>query len=186
MVEEYLDVLTDTGAKTGQTKSRKLVHQDGDWHQTVHIWIINSRGDILLQRRALEKESHPGQLDISCAGHISAGDSALDSALRELHEELGLELAESDLEHIGAVKSARTDEPKYLNNEFTEIYLVRRDFDPAILKLQPEEVSECFFLPYREFKAMVTRRDPDLVAHPDEEALLFQKLDPEFDNRKQG
>ena len=46
--------------------------------------------DLLLQKRSKEKDSFPGCYDISSAGHISAGDEPLETALRELEEELGI------------------------------------------------------------------------------------------------
>ena len=50
MNKEYFDILDENGNKTGKTKLRSEVHRDGDWHKAVHIWIINNKGDILLQR----------------------------------------------------------------------------------------------------------------------------------------
>lgn len=60
---------------------RNLVHQDGDYHRAVHVWIYaESTGELLLQKRSDNKDSWPGQWDISSAGHISAGDTSLDTA----------------------------------------------------------------------------------------------------------
>lgn len=41
-MEEYFDALDENGNLTGVKKLRKEVHRDGDWHRTVHIWIINN------------------------------------------------------------------------------------------------------------------------------------------------
>ncbi|KAK8965752.1 Nudix hydrolase 3 [Platanthera guangdongensis] len=61
--------------------SRRLVHRDGDYHRSVHVWIYSeSTQELLLQRRADCKDSWPGLWDISSAGHISAGDSSLITA----------------------------------------------------------------------------------------------------------
>ncbi|KAL0447650.1 UNVERIFIED_CONTAM: Nudix hydrolase 3 [Sesamum latifolium] len=79
--EEYFDVLTKTGEKTGITKPRRDVHRDGDYHRAVHVWLfVESTQEVLLQRRSDCKDSWPGFWDISSAGHISAGDSSLVSA----------------------------------------------------------------------------------------------------------
>ena len=50
-MEEYFDILDENGKKTGKTKLRKEVHKDGDWHKAVHVWIINDKNEILLQRK---------------------------------------------------------------------------------------------------------------------------------------
>lgn len=53
--EEYFDVLDEFGAQTGRTKLRKEVHRDGDWHASVHIWIIHATtGKVEKRRRTLK------------------------------------------------------------------------------------------------------------------------------------
>ena len=80
MAKEYFDLLDENGNKTGKIKLRNEVHRDGDWHKAVHIWIINENGDVLLQRRCATKDSNPNMLDISSAGHLSAGDNSVSGA----------------------------------------------------------------------------------------------------------
>ena len=70
---ENLDVLDNQGNKTGEIKSRDEVHKKGLWHRTVHIWIINSNNDILMQLRSPEKKSNPNKWTTSASGHLSAG-----------------------------------------------------------------------------------------------------------------
>ena len=101
---EYFDVLTPDGGRTGQVKERSAVHRDGDWHGTAHIWLVrrqNGRLQVLLQKRSRKKETFPGCFDTSCAGHLSAGDSFEEGALRELSEELGIRAQASDLFSVG-------------------------------------------------------------------------------------
>lgn len=79
---------------TGKVKERGRVHIDGDWHRSVQVWIVQSdtKSDtvkVLLQRRSPYKDTHPNLLDVSCAGHVNAGDDILDTTIRELEEELG-------------------------------------------------------------------------------------------------
>ena len=60
---EYFDLLSPTGEPLGITKERNAVLRDGDWHPSVHIFVI--QGDrVLLQRRKWDKESFPGKLDL--------------------------------------------------------------------------------------------------------------------------
>lgn len=79
---------------TGKVKVRSKVHSDGDWHRSIHVWIYQSdlADDdvrVLLQRRSSYKDTHPNLLDVSCAGHVNAGDSVEETAMREMDEELG-------------------------------------------------------------------------------------------------
>lgn len=91
---ELLDIINNDGTLSGQTQERELIHQDGDLHRMSHVWIARknqkSGMDLLLQKRSKNKDSHPSCYDISSAGHILAGSDYMESAIRELKEELKL------------------------------------------------------------------------------------------------
>ena len=176
MNEEYFDVLDENGNKTGITKSRNAVHRDGDWHKSVHVWIIRG-GEILLQRRAPQKDSYPNMLDISCAGHLDAGEDAVTGAMRELKEELGLDSNPSDFELIGQVTQNARPRPDFINNEFNDIFILRTDKGPDDMTFQEEEVAEVFYVPFVKLKEMVENNDPELVRHEAEFKILFGYLD---------
>lgn len=125
MSKEYFDILDENGNKTGKIKSRSEVHRDGDWHKGVHIWIINDKGDILLQRRCATKDSNPNMLDISCAGHLTAGDESLSGAMRELKEELNLYVTPEELQFIKTLKRNSKYTSTFINNEFDDLYILR-------------------------------------------------------------
>ena len=168
---EMIDVLTPDGELTGVRKPKPHVHRDGDWHRAVHVWIVTHDGRILLQKRSHRKENNPGMWDVSAAGHVSAGESVIDSALREVFEELGLPIDASELQHIGSVaESTVLNEGTYFDNEFHEIFLVRRDVDVSALRLQPEEVDDAVLVRPQELANYV------LVPHGAEYELLLSSL----------
>ena len=181
MKKEFFDVLDENGNKTSKTKLRSEVHRDGDWHKAVHIWIINNNGDVLLQRRCATKDSNPNMLDISSAGHLSAGDDSLTGAIRELKEELNLDVNKEDLKLIKTLKRSSKYIETFINNEFDDLYILRTDKKLEDMKYQEEEISEIMFVPYKEFKKMVQNRQPDLLRHDDEFEILFNLFDNEFD-----
>ena len=113
---EYLDIYDGNGAPLGIKKTKKEAHAEGLWHKAVHIWIINSKGEVLLQKRSPLVDNHPDKWDVSAAGHISAGEDERTSALREVGEEIGLDLSSADLIHIGTV-TQQSSRPGYINNE---------------------------------------------------------------------
>eukprot|EP00747_Dinoflagellata_sp_TGD_P182511 gnl/TRDRNA2_/TRDRNA2_36788_c0_seq1.p1 gnl/TRDRNA2_/TRDRNA2_36788_c0~~gnl/TRDRNA2_/TRDRNA2_36788_c0_seq1.p1 ORF type:complete len:189 (-),score=34.22 gnl/TRDRNA2_/TRDRNA2_36788_c0_seq1:17-583(-) len=96
---------------TGERKARSEVHRDGDWHRSIHVWVVvpgtagadTQEVELLMQKRAQTKDTHPGLWDVSVAGHIDAGDEPLATAVREAEEELGLRVAPEQLEHIFTV-----------------------------------------------------------------------------------
>ncbi|KAL0010940.1 hypothetical protein SO802_006048 [Lithocarpus litseifolius] len=180
MAEEHLDVLTKSGHKTGISKPRHArpfsisffggdVHRDGDYHRAVHMWIFaENTQQLLLQRRADCKDSWPGLWDISSAGHISAGDSSLVTARRELQEELGIVLPKDAFEMIFIfLQECVINDGKYINNEFNDVYLVTT-LDPIPLEaftLQESEVSAVKYISYEEYRRLLAKEDPDYVPY---------------------
>ncbi len=181
MSKEYFDVLDENGNKTGKIKLRNEVHRDGDWHKAVHIWIINDKGDILLQRRCPTKDSNPNMLDISSAGHLTAGDDSLSGAIRELKEELNIDIEPNELQFIKTIKRSSKYTSTFINNEFDDLYILRTTKSIDDMKYQEEEISEIFYVPYKEFKSMVNNIQPDLLRHDEEFEILFNLFDKEFD-----
>ncbi|MBK5258231.1 MAG: NUDIX domain-containing protein [Thermoanaerobaculia bacterium] len=169
---ESIDVLTSDGVLTGIHKPKPDIHRDGDWHLSVHVWIVVPDGRLLIQKRSLAKDNNPGLWDVSVAGHVSAGEGSIDSALREVEEEIGLILVASDLRLIGRVReSSVLHGGSYIDNEFHDVFLVRRAIDLSALVLQPEEVDEVALV---SVKGLRTRKD--LVTHPAGYELLFKTL----------
>jgi isopentenyldiphosphate isomerase len=102
-VDELLDVLDADGRMVGRTTDRAVVHRDGLWHQTFHCWVVMNKTHVVMQLRSMHKSSFPGVFDISSAGHLAAGESAADG-VRELAEELGVDVPFGDLVSVGTVK----------------------------------------------------------------------------------
>nr|GME00100.1 Nudix hydrolase 3 [Ipomoea batatas] len=166
---EYLDVLTKTGEKTGISKPRGDVHRDGDYHRAVNVWIyVESTQELLLQCRADCKDSWPGRWDASSAGHISAGDSSLVSAARELQEELGITLPKDAFELIFFfLQECVINDGTFINNEYNDVYLVTI-IDPIPLDaftLQESEVSAVKYIPYHEYRSLLAKEDPNYVPY---------------------
>ena len=83
---------------------RSHAHAEGICHRTAHVWVVrmvDGKYQVLLQKRAEDKESFPGCFDTSSAGHIQAGDEPLESAMRELQEELGIHASPEQLNYAG-------------------------------------------------------------------------------------
>ncbi|MFC1505151.1 NUDIX domain-containing protein [Thermodesulfobacteriota bacterium] len=163
---ELIDILTSDGATTGVTKARSQVHVDGDWHRTVHVWVMNSQQELLLQKRAAAKESHPGLWDVSCAGHVPAGDDSRHAAVRELREELGLAVKPDALRYLYRFPSFFVfNKGTFIDREMVDVYLLVRNVKPHDIRLQAEEVEAVTLVSVKTFQARVERSDPSLVPH---------------------
>ena len=147
--DEMFDVIDTAGAPTGITKRRADVHRDGDWHRAIHVWIHgrDESGDfLLLQRRGHEKDSWPGMLDATAAGHLSAGETPED-AFREIEEELGITPNLDQLRPVGTRVIADEEPPHRLDREHEEIYLLRNDEPLSAYHPDPIEVNALVRVP---------------------------------------
>ena len=166
---EQIDIVCEDGQPTGLRASRAEVHRKGLWHRTVHIWIYNEKYGVLLQKRSQNKESHPGLWDISCAGHISAGESSVDAAIKELNEELGVRARADDLKFLFSEKSFFVQQKgRYIDREIHDTYLFRKVIPVDLLRIQTCEIECVKYIPFNEFELSVTQNSLNMVQHTSE------------------
>ena len=139
--DELLAVLDERGVKTG-VKTRAQVHRDHDWHWLVFVWAAHldaaGQARTLLQIRARSDDPFQGNLDAPAGGHLNAAETLLQGALREFHEEVGVELQESDLVHLDECPLANhTGKCRRVIQHF---YLCYRPIDLRAVRFN-EEVS---------------------------------------------
>ena len=169
---EYIDIVYENDNPIGEIKEKQQAHEDGNFHRTAHVWIINDNNELLLQKRSASKKSHPNCWDISGAGHIRAEETVTEGAIRELKEELGVEATEKDLDYIATIKS--TKNPK--NMEFGYVYLLRCNKKIADYIFEDEEVSEVKYVYYEELEKMVENKAEGLLLHDEEFKKLFEYI----------
>ena len=86
--EEQLDVVNESG-ETIDTLPRSEIHGNPALlHMVVHVLVFNSKGELLLQKRSMDKDVAPGRWDTSVGGHVNSGEAVTDAVLRETEEEL--------------------------------------------------------------------------------------------------
>lgn len=129
---EKWELLDADGHPTGKIITRGEPLLAGQYHLVEHIWIVDSKGRILLQRRADHLRLMAGMW-AATGGSAIAGEDSESAARRELFEELGIRTAAGELVYGGRMRR---------RNSFTDIWLLYRDIDPATLRLQQEEVAE--------------------------------------------
>lgn len=145
-MEEYVDVLDEDGFLTGRTILKSIAHRDGVWHPCVHIWIYNDKGEILMQKRAMTKAVYPGVWDISAAGHVAAGETMEEAALREIKEELGKDEEAINLKEIFIYKASHNTPEGLKIREFYYIFLLRCNDPIESFTKQDEEVDDLKFI----------------------------------------
>ena len=138
---EKIYVLNENGT-IHNLQDRQYVHANGILHAGVQCWVMNSAGEILIQRRAPTKDDDPGKWDVSFGGHCSAiansADIMLDNAVKEGKEELGLTVNPADLIKLGEV---RYNSHENRNREILGVFLLRVA-DGQTFAFEDGEVSE--------------------------------------------
>lgn len=184
---ELFDICSADGSPTGRVKERSMVHRDGDFHRTVHMWIIRRRKeggfDVLLQKRSKNKDAYPGCYDISSAGHVRAGDNFETSALRELEEELGIKADAGELKfigvHTGDLRAEFWGRP-FIDREISAVYLYEKPVDEKVLTLQENEVEEVVFMDYEAVLEGMKNNTLKNCIFPKEFAMIKDALLPGF------
>ncbi len=100
MEDELLDLVNDNDEPIGtiwRSEYSTLVDQKLGYIRAVEMVIQNDKGQLWIPKRTAHKRIAPNGLDYSMGGHVSAGETYLDSALREIKEELNLGLTGDDL-----------------------------------------------------------------------------------------
>ena len=179
---EIFDIVDEYGLPTGETVERKTAHREGIRHRTAHVWVIRERAgrfEVLLQKRSMNKDSFPGRLDTSSAGHIPAGSDPVESALRELKEELGLDAAPGELTLIGRF-DIQYELPfhgvLFRDNEVSHVYVLRRDLPASDFVIQQEELESVEWRDAGTVDADLQRHDPAYCVPRGGWALLMQYL----------
>lgn len=158
---EFFDVVDVLGNPTGVTVDRERAHAEGIPHRTAHVWIVRRKNDkvqILLQKRCENKDSFPGCYDISSAGHIPAGVEYIDSAIRELKEELGVDIRPEALVYCG-VKNIVFDsvfhDKEFHDKQISKVFMLWLDMEEDEFSIQKEEIDEVRWMDFQECKIAV-------------------------------
>lgn len=153
---EILDIVDEHGCPTGETIERSRAHLEGVRHRTAHVWLLrrkDSKVQILLQKRSITKASFPGCYDISSAGHIPAGCDYVESAVRELREELGICISPNEMTFCGdrtVVWDDCFNGVPFHDRQYSRVFCVWKDIDESEFILQEEEVDSVRWIDFND------------------------------------
>lgn len=162
---EEFDLYTYSRKKTGSKIVRGSGEKipEGSYRLVVGVLIFNSKGELLIQQRAKEKTTWTNLWDISCAGHVQAGETSQEGASRELKEELGLTY---DFTSVPAAISISF--PK----GFEDFYILHLDLEPGKLNLQKDEVQKVMWASKEKVLEMLECKNPEESFIPYEKSFL--------------
>ena len=147
--KEICDIYDVYGNRTGKTFVRGEPLSDGQYVMVVDVWIVNSRDEILIQKRSEMKKDLPGTW-ATHSGCVLAGESAQQACIREPMEEIGIRILPSQIHKLNR---------KLRGKLLSENFVVEQDFDAASAILQLEEVSQIKWVTVSQLKQMASRRE---------------------------
>jgi isopentenyldiphosphate isomerase len=159
-VDELIDVLDGLGRPTGEVAWKSEAHRRGLWHRCFHCWVYGADAGgayLLVQRRAGTKDTWPGRLDVTAAGHLRSGEEPLGGGLREVEEELGLRIEPERLIPLGT-RRIEQEIPEGCDREFHDVFLLFDPTPPEDLRLQEGEVEAVLRVRLDDAEALDDRR----------------------------
>lgn len=143
---EYLDLYDVNKTRTGETIARGTKVPDGRYRLVVRVIIFNSKGQMLIQQRANDRNSYPNKWDFSVGGSVESGETSSEGAERELLEELGLKVNLS-----GKLANFTIN----FEQGFDDFYIINYDINAEDIVFQKEEVQAVKWAERDEIIAMI-------------------------------
>ncbi|MFW6289567.1 MAG: isopentenyl-diphosphate Delta-isomerase [Mariniphaga sp.] len=171
-------ILVDKNDNETGTMEKMEAHRKALLHRAISVFICNTRGEWLLQRRALNKYHSSGLWTNASCSHPFPGETCRDAANRRLMEEMGLkaplkklfhftykaeldnELTEHELDHV--FLGITDDEPAINTNEVREWRYISYDKLFEEVNKTPEKYTFWFKKIYERVNRHVLDRFPEL------------------------
>ncbi len=173
-MDELIEVLDELGNKTGVIKTKQQIKKDGDYHHAISVCLVNDKKEILMHQRSSNKIIYPNLWSCFIRGHIKAYEDSITACLREIKEEMGIDVKDDELVFLYTRKENDTVGNKaYINNIFFDNYIVYKNIDLKDIAIEKDEVSGVKILPYQELKKLINNNDDCLVPNfVDYEAII--------------
>jgi len=155
-MEEFVILVNEKDEEIG-VKEKLAAHRDGNLHRAFSVFILNSKGEILLQKRAIDKYHSGGLWSNTCCGHPRPGEKIKEAATRRLKEESGLS---SKLEFVAVFQYKISLQNELCENEIDHIFIGRSDQNPLLI---PSEVSAWRYVRAENLSAELTRSSAEFT-----------------------
>lgn len=169
---EYIDLYDEFRNPLDQKVSRDEVRKQPNYFLIVHVWIRNSAGEYLIQKRSKDSDFIP-YMWATTMGVVEANQTTWETAIKEVKEELGLTYEKEDLKIIARYKTNST-----YANHFTDVFVIEDDVDLANVILQKSELSEVKYVDKKRLYDMIDEEifwDYKKMLHVDEYFIDLEK-----------
>lgn len=130
---EKFDVYDAQDRPTGRVAEKGEALGDHEYRRIAEFWLRTPEGEYLIQQRSANKKQFPRMWVWAASGSVQAGETPVQTCIREAEEELGLALDPADAEFYGTI----TEDGIHFH-----IYLFQQSVDLAALRLEPMEVAD--------------------------------------------
>jgi isopentenyldiphosphate isomerase len=141
------EVLDEQGHKTGRVLDGSAVHAQELWHEVANVWVINSRGEVLLQQRGANMELNPGVWDVAIGTHVRPHEDPADAAARCLKGELGLAITNEQIKHLFNIQSANPMGQGKTHRVLGHVFLVKRDLALSDCTYDRQKIAQLMWKP---------------------------------------
>ncbi|OGC52074.1 isopentenyl-diphosphate delta-isomerase [candidate division WWE3 bacterium RIFCSPLOWO2_01_FULL_39_13] len=167
-----LVVLVNEQNKRIGTKPKKGVHtKDTPLHRGFSLFLFNSKRELLLTRRALNKKTFPGVWTNTVCGHPGPKESNTVAARRRLKEELGIRVV--DIKEAAAYRYRFSDANGIVENEICPILVAYSESDPAA---NLQEIVDWKWVKWEEFLEDLNKNPGSYSPWSREEAQILNQL----------
>ena len=144
---ELLDIYDKNGNKTGKTVERGKQNQvlkDNEYVAIAQIYIENKDGDFLIE----ESAKNTDEKYVPVGGHLSLGETASETIIREAKEELGIDISNENIVNLGFVVS---------NGRIRNLFYLKTDINLQKLILQNSEVKSVSYMNIKTIKDLINK-----------------------------
>lgn len=161
-MEEKVILVDNDDRETG-TMEKMAAHHGAHLHRAISVFITDSEGRWLLQRRTLTKYHSKGKWSNTCCSHPAPGESSLEAAKRRLMQEMGMQARLKDL-FIFRYKAEL--ENNLTEHEIDHVFVGVTDVLP---RPNPEEVMDYRYISFNEL-------NDELLSNPDQFSAWFRLI----------
>jgi len=151
-------ILVDENDNEIGTEEKLKAHQEGKLHRAFSIFVLNSKGQLLLQKRAKSKYHSGGLWTNTCCSHPSPGETLEKAVHRRLKEEIGFDC---ELKEIFSFTYKANFDNGLIEHEYDHVFIGNFDGEPAP---NPEEVDEWKWVDLEELKKDI-QENPDSYSY---------------------
>ena len=151
---EKWDLYTKYRERTEKEHIRGETIPEGFYHLVVHVWIRNKKGEYLISQRSANRPTFP--LMWECVGgSVLKGESSIEGALREVKEEVGLDLEkESGRLLFSKIRGSDLRYECKMYNDIMDVWLFNYDGELKLDEATTDEVADCKWMTVSEIKKL--------------------------------